>query len=339
MMFNRSLSIIAALLLLGSCTSQKEIESEWQGSVIFSDGIKEIRNPGIPLFGELRLSLVEDLRIGDEQNKDDLFYRTKGIGIDAQGSIYVLDRGNHRIQKFDRSGNYRMTIGRFGQGPGEFQVPVKIAVDRATGDIHVYDLMAGIVTFSANGEYLNASRPIQMVRDFVPLDQKGGFLGVIQKELESQLSYGISLCYLSANGQIGNTYAEYPYNVYTKELSTGVHYVETGYEHSLHIAKLDQKTFLYGYSKDYVLHVFDFEGDILFRVQKDAPIPRFSADEIESLKKFGVPAEKPHFFSILVDSEGRIYVQRNKAEKLIRQYGWIDLENKEVIAASQHMCH
>lgn len=51
------------------------------------------------------------------------------LALDAQGRLFVLDNGNHRVAVFDAaSGAYRFAIGREGEGPGEFASPERIAI-------------------------------------------------------------------------------------------------------------------------------------------------------------------------------------------------------------------
>lgn len=60
------------------------------------------------------------------------------LAADANGYLYVLDRGNARIQVFDADGEFVRTIGHEGGGPGEFQNPVSIWIaDEAS--IAVFD--------------------------------------------------------------------------------------------------------------------------------------------------------------------------------------------------------
>jgi sugar lactone lactonase YvrE len=58
--------------------------------------------------------------------------------MDKAGNIYILDAANSRIQKFGPDGNYLATIGRKGQGPGEFIFPDAIAFDK-DGNLVVAD--------------------------------------------------------------------------------------------------------------------------------------------------------------------------------------------------------
>ena len=52
------------------------------------------------------------------------------MGFDANGYLYLLDLGGTGIIVIDSGGNLAMTIGRKGEGPGEFQTPTDIVVWR-----------------------------------------------------------------------------------------------------------------------------------------------------------------------------------------------------------------
>jgi len=46
---------------------------------------------------------------------------TSSVVVDADGVVYLLDRGNHRLVAFNPDGSVRWSQGREGEGPGEFQ--------------------------------------------------------------------------------------------------------------------------------------------------------------------------------------------------------------------------
>ena len=57
------------------------------------------------------------------------FDRAEGVGVDAQGRIYVADSCNHRIQVFSSDGIFLRTYGRAGSGRGELSYPYDVRVD------------------------------------------------------------------------------------------------------------------------------------------------------------------------------------------------------------------
>jgi DNA-binding beta-propeller fold protein YncE len=81
------------------------------------------------------------------------------VAIGADGSIYVSDghelESNHRVMKFSAAGDYLMSFGELGSGPGQFNVPHAIAID-SRGRLFVADRDNNRVQiFDANGEYID----------------------------------------------------------------------------------------------------------------------------------------------------------------------------------------
>ena len=110
--------ILISSLAVGAIDDQK---AGWKGQVEEEDGVKVIKNPQDPLYGEIKLELELDLSIGgDVADENYIFYSIREVEVDEQGNIYVLDSRQCRIQIFDKDGKYLQTIGRKGEGPGEF---------------------------------------------------------------------------------------------------------------------------------------------------------------------------------------------------------------------------
>lgn len=76
------------------------------------------------------------------------------IGFDQDGNIYVLDSGNFRVQKFDRTRRFVSAWGTEGSGDGQFIAPVTMTVD-PHGNVYVADDGRGdIQQFASDGTYL-----------------------------------------------------------------------------------------------------------------------------------------------------------------------------------------
>ena len=126
---------------------------QWIGKIEYEDGIKVIKNPAAPLYGTIEFDLEEDLSIGNEEDDNCYFYGSIDIDVDSMGNIYVLDRKNCRIQKFSKNGHFLLTIGRQGQGPGEFEGLHGLHLDNRDR-ICVIDRRM-IQIFNTNGELEN----------------------------------------------------------------------------------------------------------------------------------------------------------------------------------------
>jgi tripartite motif-containing protein 71 len=51
------------------------------------------------------------------------------VALDADGNVYVVDHGTHRIQKFTGTGTYLIQWGSLGSGNGQFSSPYGVATD------------------------------------------------------------------------------------------------------------------------------------------------------------------------------------------------------------------
>jgi len=82
------------------------------------------------------------------------FNNPEGMCIDDSGFIYVCDRNNNRIQKFDRNGHFIIKWGKLGTGQGEFNEPYDIAADHS-GFVYVNDNGNGrIQKFDSRGNFI-----------------------------------------------------------------------------------------------------------------------------------------------------------------------------------------
>jgi tripartite motif-containing protein 71 len=63
----------------------------------------------------------------------------EGIVADAGGNVFVVDRGNDRVQEFTSTGGFLTKWGTFGILDGQFSGPFGIARNSTSGDLYVVD--------------------------------------------------------------------------------------------------------------------------------------------------------------------------------------------------------
>jgi len=91
---------------------------------------------------------------GNEGDGEGEFNVTRGIVVDQNSYVYVVDSENNRIQKFTSDGEFVTMWGGQGHGEGEFNYPHGIVVDR-DGDVLVTDKFNHRVQkFTPDGEFV-----------------------------------------------------------------------------------------------------------------------------------------------------------------------------------------
>ena len=79
-----------------------------------------------------------------------------GLAVAADGSVYVVDRGNNRVQHFDADGVFLDMWGEEGTGDGQLRLPQGIAA-APDGSVYVADLRnSRVVRFGPSGEFLSS---------------------------------------------------------------------------------------------------------------------------------------------------------------------------------------
>ena len=309
--FILAICFLASLAFL--VAGQKE-NPQWKGTIEVEDGIKIVKNPNKPLYGDIEFELEEDLSIGNDEDENYLFYHAGQVEVDEQGNIYVIDTRNYRVQVFDDHGKYRMTIGRDGQGPGEFEIPVRIRINENTRNIYVQDQAYTIEIFDDKGEHIDALHLSDSLKEFW-LFSDDNFIAIVSKR-KNTLEYTHILCTLDSSGQLKKNYTQAPF-VSGKIGNSGL--LSTPFNNVLLLSKLDNRTYVYCYSPEYGLIVIDIDGNMLLKIRKEEPRPKYTSKEKKAYEKARsatnreiiLPENKPYIYAILTDDEGLIYAKRN----------------------------
>ncbi len=130
-------ALILGLVLgfaMAGCGTQPEPEfADWVLPVPDGVPIKEYVRTSLEDRTEVAFELVEDLVIGGDSGDPNMaFYRPIAVVAADNGNIFVVESGARRVQMFSPEGEFLKTLGKEGQGPGEFQRPMQatIAGDR-----------------------------------------------------------------------------------------------------------------------------------------------------------------------------------------------------------------
>lgn len=127
------IGVIVAALFVSSISLAQKIE--------IVDGVRVVHNAKGGLWGRSpKVTLTKVGTLGDVEATDPnlAFTMPSDLALDASGNLYVLDTGNHRVQKFGPGGKFLASFGRQGQGPGDFYYPESFGID-GRGTLFVAD--------------------------------------------------------------------------------------------------------------------------------------------------------------------------------------------------------
>lgn len=121
----RGLALLAAVAIVTACAGA---DASTGNAIIdtLPGGIIEVKNPRPSGWSDSSAAgawkLVEVQRIAPGEGEPGELVEPWGLAVDAAGRVYVADRKPAVIKVFDRQGRFIRSIGREGEGPGEFRV-------------------------------------------------------------------------------------------------------------------------------------------------------------------------------------------------------------------------
>lgn len=115
-----TLTVIFSLI---NCTN-----SEKTFTVEEIDGVKYVSNLLETSDTDFAFDLELVMSFGESESEDENYnlYWISDVEVDNSGIIYILEGGNHRIQKFSKEGKYVKTLATQGSGPGELINPMSM---------------------------------------------------------------------------------------------------------------------------------------------------------------------------------------------------------------------
>jgi len=297
---------LSAFMMLVSCREQK---AGWRGTIEEENGITVVKNPEAPMYSEDMFSLEEEIAIGEAEGREEyMFQRIITIAVNDAEDIYVMDYQAKHFKVFNKHGQYIKTVGRPGQGPGEFQAPRSILCTNQK-EI-VVSGMNRMSYFTLEGEFIKSVPIAGVMIITADIDSNGNILcfdlamdkGVYElKKFDSDsnylLSYGTSP--LPGAPQSGGKKRSLFFPVLRWDVING-----------------DQ--IICGYAEEgYKIKIFDSSGNLIKRIERDYTPLEVTQREIderiadytpERKKKLYIPKYFPPFYWMISDDEGRIYV-------------------------------
>jgi hypothetical protein len=329
---------ICCMLVASGCGPYDDDRVSLSISVDTVAGIERVRSSGDPPEWQLD-SILALGSIGSATSEAavDEFAWVSSVAIGPDGNLYVGDLGNYEVRVFDISGALVRTIGREGSGPGEFGAIYSV---QWLGDtLAVLDQSNGrIGFFSKEGEWLDHRPSIGRLTDS-PVTTR--LYAVGNRELYQR-------AYRAVDGYVQSTWLRHdatgtatewprdPLHVTASFPDKVVCTMGRGFswfDHPYATRSLEHPapgSHVYLATTDaYRVVLVNSRGDTMRIIERAAqPPPLTDAAWEEVSNRFDVwlqdkdpaqcrppvlhrPANKPYIESLMVDTHGRLWVERN----------------------------
>jgi DNA-binding beta-propeller fold protein YncE len=223
------------------------------------------------------------------------FYEPWGIAVGPDGSVYVADTWNHRIQKFSPTGEFLTMWGTFGQAesPTAFWGPRGLAFD-SQGRLFVTDTgNKRVVIFDSNGNYLN----------------QFGTVGMQAGEFDEPVGIAISKTDVVYIADTWNQRIQAFMGDSSGSFTPLIAWDITGW----YGQSLDNKPFLAIDSNDH-LFVSDPEGYRILEFSGTGEFIRYWGDFSTGIEGLNIPV------GVAVDAEGAVWVADSGNHRILRFY-------------------
>ena len=111
--------LVTGFLFAAATLPTTLLAADWKGEIAVRDGVTHVVNPESPVE-EMTVTLKELWRVGGD-DEEILFGVISQLLHDDDGNVYALDSQLSEIRVFSASGQLLRSIGREGEGPGEFR--------------------------------------------------------------------------------------------------------------------------------------------------------------------------------------------------------------------------
>jgi hypothetical protein len=310
---NKIFSFLISVIVIFSAISyfSKETFAGEMNRIQKSDEVVVVSNPKAPVYkneAKMRIAFIEDLSIGEAEGDENyMFGRSIVFNTDGEGNFYVGDSDNNKVLKYNPQAKYILTIGRKGQGPGEFQ---SLSVPRFDKDNNLYiadSINNRISFFDKNGKYL---KQIQMQERYFNLYiNSRGFIVATKLNLSQEaniqkqtFSYGLfdDKFNLAAELYRNETEMALPTGIdessladfVAKALSVGA------FRPQVRLTLANNDSIYLGYPEKYEINIYSPEGKIVKKITREyEPIVVSEKDKESFLKNVGesLSASSPVF--------------------------------------------
>jgi hypothetical protein len=317
--------LFVLFVVLCNCWCTKKDTPAYRTEII--DGVTVVQNLGPeavyrePLYSE-------DLTIGVEEGEDNYILNFPvDIDTDTEGNIYILDREDALVKKYDSEGVIIGDIGRKGQGPGEFSRPIDLEIDSFNRIIVSDPFQRRFEFLTTDGNYIKSIRMESYITSLACGRDGLVLVGYGWDEADGSQEYRIGRLDIDT-GKVWDLFYQkqyWPARLMNDRLRYDFPYfVRAGID--------SQNRIIVGVAIDYELSILNADGKLAFKfckIHDKMPVKGEMLEQIADITLKGPnPYVKNPFFpvfeSLSIDKEDNIWIQHHQPK-------WVGKINAETV--------
>jgi hypothetical protein len=322
-------SIIVLSLILSCCT--KTHESLASREVI--DGIEHVRNAPEPRYLDKTLTLEEELAIGGEDQEGNVILFDAGyVLVDDAENIWIVDRRDFNIKVFDPEGGFVRSVGKQGEGPGEFQ-QVGYVTFLPDGRLLVMDFQASRTSlFDKAGGFISSHQWTKRISRLILATNTSYFAQelVMEEGADPLAERKLVVNKFDLEGNQVLSFGGFKLPEF-KTLRDGDIMFGMSVPHSpqsIFASDIKNQCFYHCLTDKYLIEIYDTEGNVFRTIERPYdPLPYTSQDKDKYLERYrdrgderqtkmvegmDFPSVKTITDRILVDDEGYLWLQTHE---------------------------
>jgi hypothetical protein len=296
--------LLFVFVITFSCGKQN---AKWQGTIEEVNGVTVVKNPKEPIYEKDVLVLEEELSIGETDGKPEyMFSNIRSIAVDEEERIYVLDWKEAHVKVFDSNGKYLKTIGKKGQGPGEFQSPFFLMITRQN-ELVVEDIARGLSFFSLEGKFVRNLSTAKIRALSFDIDSEGNMIANVIVREEENPRYELR----KFDSELNFLYALGSSPLPSVNRSGFNPFIPT-----IRAAINQNDQIVTGYPEKYEIKIFDKSGTPIRKIMKEYDPVEITEEEIKEATeglppdmKFSIPKYHNAYSWFISDDEDRLIVR------------------------------
>ena len=295
--------VVVCLLLFTASNPQK---ATWKGSIEKKNGVTVVNNPKKPIYANEVIVFEEELIIGKSDGPQEyILNHISSFAADESGNIFILDMKPFRVLVYDKKGKFLRSIGREGQGPGEFQIPGNIQITDQN-ELMVCDSgRSAILFFSIEGRFLREIKiQLLITAGYTQIDNQGNIY-LNQSPLREPLYKFLKISPPYENAEVIASFPRSAERIVPPK--------------RIRFSLLPGNRMVWGIQSEYEFHICNSNGTTIKRILKEHAAVRVSEDYKEkyferlpssfSKKSQNFSQHFPAFDQFFTDDEGRLFVK------------------------------